>query len=745
MQHILLVASILLAILPSCKKSSSSSSAPPSSAASGTGSCPVNMGLLTVPKAPANVPAANMNQLGLTFNVSPAVDSSGVTNFNLSITPNPINPWDGMPSNLNGRLADFPRVSICDANSNCVVVNSSNKVVSQKNGSFDFPFWNGTVAIPNSMTGTLFFKASACTYIRNANGTIQAAPNNMVCGTYQTPASPAEIERPALPSGATNAELQQMGLQYSILSLGNYLYAPALGYMQGVQPNDQAGQILSEIAQNIVQNPYAVGAFLGGPLYSDFQSQVQGGGSSSSLQLAGTSTDPCTQALSGTAAPVPSSLTNSNGTLIGPSTVTVTNTTTGGVTTVASVETVQNTLTETTTAIETANSSVAMMNYKIRVLDPNSNVLGCVQESPTTTSQVTFGPCADNNFNRWNLQPAPGVTGWEISSVNNGQCITQTSTGLTITACSPTNQAQYFQFTLSQTQTTAPSLGTNQNGSPVLSSPPYAMLGFQGGVAVNCENQSGTGFTMSANTGSATSGPVCTTLYSLDNNNQTLTGMQTYAATLGVKNPNEALLGTIGSAMTFGGIMIGLVGAGVAVSAGMHLWGASTQAAEAAAASASSLTNVRMTVGPENAITHMYSVVIGDEPAKQMTVNEIKENYNVTPDKLTAAAKAGNIRLLEGKPVVTDGAGKVAQPSGKFALPNSSAEASSGRKFTAIAGGVTAVAGILVAIAGGTEWGVAGTTNLAANPTQNFINAILAANVKFICYNDQLQGLPCPK
>lgn len=736
MQVILILASLLFMFTPSCAKKKAEKKAASSAAKA---ACPVNLSLFDATPAPANVPEEHMNQLGLDFTVEES-DEGGVTNFLLTLQPKEIVPWSGMPDELKGRLADFPRVSICNQGGTCLAIDTKTRKISTKsNAEFDFPFWTGIVAIPETLTGTLFFKARSCTYVRQKDPKSgeMVLSGKSVCSTREIPADPGEIQREKPDSSAASKALQTHQVELAILGLGPYLLPFAQSYLAslgGADAPTQAEQILAKLAQTITRDPYQVGAFLAGPLYDSFQDEVKNG--RNDLALADAS-DPCnsalitSQAVSSSEPVNPAIVNDSEGNLISTATVTLTETVTNPAQTVTdtsvlpgSTSTLTNTVVQTlnnteiktmvTTDIQTNYSApVAYAKEKIRVLDHSAKVTGCMYAED---AKIKSGKCLDDDHYRWNflIVKSSGAS-FQISSQNDKkQCIKQEGNGLMLAKCNADDSTQHFSFTQSDTVKEGPKI------NKISSSNPYILRGMYEGKVANCvEEGEGTFKTTTANAANAN----CQTLYSIDTIPESVSGAEAYATALGSSKENSTL-GTIGSLVTFGGILIGVIGIGVV---GYGYYKERARVAEDKKATRLEAVQVRNDKG-----FFEYSKIppTADSWKKFTPPNTygLNDKYKVQGDTVFAARQ-------------TEDDSKLIDVNGKS--PTKRAPSRGFRKTNFLAntsgkvGGAVAVIGLLTAIGGGVMWGVS-SMGLANNAEQDFVNAIRTANNQFVQLRAQL-------
>ncbi len=529
MQKILIVASCFFAILPSCKKSSSSSSpSKPVTAAAptNTGCPPPNLALLNTTPPPPNVDPSKINLLNLDFRVQSALDTKGASKFLLNINPIPA------PA-LGDRVADFPRVNICElTKNNCVT--------------FDFPFWSGIVRIPKKLEGKTFqFKASACTYIREQDpqSNLWVPTSKYRCSKLRA-ADPKVIGRSS--QEPTSEALQIQEVQKDIIGLADYLLPFAVNYeksLAGVTPTEDSKKILDGLAKSIIREPKSVGAFLASDVYRDaYETVVKEAKSGGALHLA-----------------------DSGCPVISPSTVTVTNTTPGEINTViqtvagatttvvkSSTTTLNTVTTHTITQIANPTAQrLALMNYKLRVLDSTGKVAGCMLYG--TATSVSMGLCSDANKSIWDINPvASNGSAFQIVSKVDGRCMAQATAkaALTMSDCDPTKADQYFQFTPSTTLLEAPMVGN------ATSSTPYQLYAMQG-TATNCINSTATSFSIGTSS-------TCSTFYSMDSIPEPIAIGGQIGQQLGTsaKNGNTAIFEIAGMA---GGLVLGIIGLGYAI------------------------------------------------------------------------------------------------------------------------------------------------------------------------------------
>lgn len=730
MQHFFIIIASLLLTLPSCKKDTKKASTQ-STATPSNPSCPVNLSLIEIPESPPNVPEGQMNQLGLDFSVEPVVQGD-VTNYYLSITPRPIAPWEGMPSELKDRVADFPRVSICNADNKCLAINSRSQISSQKNAEFDFPFWSGIVSIPADMSGTLTFKARSCTYVRTKSASGQMVPSgNVVCSARQTPASPKEVER-AKPNAVTAGNtIRARQLELSIMNLGNYLFPFAqayLGSLGGIEPASDVEKILVKLAQTIAYDPHQVGAFLASPLYEDFEDSVK---EEKGLNLAD---DPCVASLNTNqdypgVEPVTPVVNDPNGNLIPQDqTVVTTEVQTQTQTIVQTQVTTQNNTVTVTTNPTSFERGEPYLLHKIRTLDASGNVTGCLQRS--ADNKVLIQACADGDNMKWNLNPlATTSAAFQVNSQGDkSMCLAQSDKGLLLVKCDMASELQAFRFTASEKVTTAPMIGSG------VSSLPYIFVGFQGGKASNCVET--TSNTISMANGKA---PACSSLFSIDTFNESLSGVQQYAKNMGI-NKDKATVGTIGTGLVFGGILLGIIGASMYIGGSTYASGVKSSdpnrlkeakglKIERLGASApftykfiSSDTKVIL---PDNVKNKIYS----PDDLKRLGFDTEKIDTEITKSKTTYSVD--NKLIISG----TTGSEVLAMKS------KSTAPKSPGSKAFKAGGFAVGVIGMVGVIAGSVMWGVS-STSLAEDPKQSFVNALISANEQYVKLKAQLEASP---
>ena len=697
----------ILGLTLSCKTKKSSSSQ--DQTAKNLANCPApNLSLLDV-TAPANVPAQHMSSLGLDFSVESATQN-GVVNFLLSIIPNEITPYNGMPDELKGRTADFPRVSVCDAEGNCVAI-KNNEFVAQKGGTFDFPFWSGIVALPASMKGTIFFSAQACTYVRakdEATG-LMLPSGKSVCSPVKIKADPAQIYRPASDPDSVANTMVPRNLQLAILGLGTYLYPYAQAYLaslKGAQPTEQMDQILAKLAAIIVNDPSQVGAFLAGSDYDEFRSSLTSPESDSGLAL-DNSTQTCQQAVASALTnnaptPVPPPNNTPEGTL---TTQTVTNTET---TTQLSTVTVSS----VTTDVKTAYGMLGGYDqFKIRLVDSSSRILGCLQRN---LNKVDLGTCSDSAAVKWNLKPSTSsATSFQIQSQDDKSlCMIQNADKtLGVVLCDQKEpEAQLFRMIANESNTTAPSVGG------VVSSAPYNFYAVQGGVAAACVETSNNSVQWSTPTATATAtgtttgtetatAPKCSSSYSIDPYPEPA-GFFTSAASYAGVSRGDMKKFYVGMGVGALGLLTGIVGGAV--------WNNERVEANRVKKGIVSLLKISYPAGPN--VDDLDTKKASSYSFKKL--EEIYHAQNLDTSHGNAEKLAAQTQLVEQVNKY-----KTKYESGKF-------------RFGA---GLISILGVVAGSAVGAGL-MYSSLNLADDAKTNFINALISAGTQFNQLKAQLEA-----
>ncbi len=335
--------------LVACKKSTSSSKSSPPASTNLQPVCGAQLAMaqdnnLPPPNVPGGLGLAGTNpidQLTVSATVN-WIDDNGLQNLMVTAQP------EGSIPSLEDRVADFPRMQICD-NGNpgkCLSrVNGALTIVAKSDSAYiDFPEWAGVVTIPSALSGTLFVKAKACTYVRAANTTGYLVPTgNVLCSSVWTNADPSPVSRS--PQSGGQYQLQLVAIKDQIRQAVQDLVAPARAFLDlvGTPLNDAEAGLIG-VAKGILRDPYIAGVVFSEGLLDNFANQANlGTGGSAGLALADNS---CT---SSAALPTPPLNTYRDVA----STVTTTTTATS-ITTSVTTQTINNTATTTTTTTQMA-------------------------------------------------------------------------------------------------------------------------------------------------------------------------------------------------------------------------------------------------------------------------------------------------------------------------------------------------------------------------------------------------------
>ncbi len=310
-----------------CKKKSTSKASPTktqdSSAALSTCSASLALAQDKNPPPP-NVPAEHANKLSIDSVTASLVDDAGTQNLLVTMTPTTAS---AMPEDLKDRVADFPRLSICDSTGKCLAEQKDGSIVTQANAkaSIDFPQWSGVISLPADFSGNLQIKATACTYVRKPGPRGYLVPSGKTqCSSQWVISTPAVLKRDVQVATGNSAKLAQYyAIKGQIRALMLNLEDPAKKYLDAIGeagPQSPREVALWSMAKGILRDTGLNSVMFSEKLWTlaldeapDGSPSFAGLKSASTLGLAD-SADPCATSIPNSA----DVTTNSNGDIIPP-------------------------------------------------------------------------------------------------------------------------------------------------------------------------------------------------------------------------------------------------------------------------------------------------------------------------------------------------------------------------------------------------------------------------------------------